>query len=158
MKKAGELRAHLQKWVPELKKDPKQLTATIPKGSISCRLGASLSYEYSYELQLLVTDYTRSADTLMVPLLVWIEQNQPDLLQDEKKREQAISFEAEVIDDERTDILIKLNLTERVLVSSSPQGFDCRHLGEPALPDFSGPTSWALYLNGDLLAPDPITG
>lgn len=158
MKKAGELRAHLQQWVPELKNDPKQLTAIIPKGRISCRLGASLSYSYSYDLQLLITDYTRSADTLMVPLLVWIEQNQPDLLQDEKKREQAISFEAEVIDDERTDILIKITLTERVIVSPSPQGFDCRHLDEPALPDFSGPTNWELYLNGELIAPDPVTG
>lgn len=155
MKKATDLRAHLHHWVPDLKANPEKLHVFIEKGAVATKLGAGLGYQYAYTLQLVITDFAESPDTLIVPLLVWIQINQPDLLQDPVRRDRAIAFEAEIIDHEKVDIQLTLDLTERVLVNDVPAGFQCTHLGEPQLPDLTGPINWQLYLNGTLFAPEP---
>lgn len=153
MKKAGELRKHLEQWVPDLKRHPDKLSLFIEKGHVACRLGANLSYRYEYPLQILITDFTEPLDVLVVPLLAWIEQHQPQLLQNPDTQGKAIAFEAEVLDNERADIAITLDLSESVRVAATEGGYSCTHLAEPARPDLTGPLNWQIYLAGEPLTP-----
>lgn len=151
MKKPTELRAHLTRWVPDLAQNPDKLQLFIERGRIATKLGTGLGFEYHYTLQILITDFAESADVLNVPLLVWLQTNQPDLLFDTDRRERIIAFRAEVIDHDKIDIELSLELSERVLVRAVPGGYECEHLAEPQIPDLSGPTAWEIYLKGVLL-------
>lgn len=153
MKKATDLRAHLTQWVPNLAANPEKLHVFIEKGAIATKLGAGLGYQYAYTLQLVITDFAESPDVIIVPLLAWLQANQPDLLQDPVRRDRAIAFEAEIADNETVDIQFTLDLTERVLVRDVPAGYECQHLGEPPLPDLTGPINWQIYLKGAPLTP-----
>lgn len=155
MKKATDLRAHLTAWVPDLKANPDKLHVFIEKGAVATKLGKSLGYQYAYTLQLVITDFAETPDVIIVPLLAWLLANQPDLLQDTVRRDRAIAFEAEIIDHDKIDIAFTLDLTERVLVAAVPTGYECTHLGEPPLPDLSGPLNWQIYLKGVQIAPEP---
>lgn len=154
MKKPAELRAHLTQWVPDLARNPDKLHLFIENGRTVSHYGSSLAFEYRYQLQILITDFSESADVIVVPLLIWILANQPNLLLDEKLRESVTAFKAEAIDDDKFDIEFTLELSERVLVTAVSGGsFACEHIGEPPLPDLSGPVNWQIYLNGDPLTP-----
>lgn len=153
MKKATDLRAHLAAWVPDLKANPDKLHVFIDKGSIATRYGNGLAFQYAFTVQLVVTDFAESPDTLIVPLLSWIETNQPDLLLDPVKRDKLLAFEAEIIDHDKIDLAITIELTERVLVTAIPAGYQCEHLGEPQLPDLGGPTGWSLIAGTEIFAP-----
>lgn len=150
MKKPADLRAHLADSVPCLAKDPDNLHVFVEDGNIVSRIGAGLSFEYRYTITLIVTDFTDHADTLIIPLLVWIAVNQPDLLQNPDKQTQAIRMKAEIIDRDIVDLEIKIDLTERVIVAANPDGsYTATHPEEPPLPDLGGPVGWQqLFVNG----------
>lgn len=152
MKKLIDLRTHLTNSVPSLKKDPERLDVYIEKGGIACRYG-NLCYQYAYEARILVKDFTDHADTLMVPLLAWVAIHQPDLLLDVGKQDNAIRFEAEIVDHDKTDVLLMLDLSERVIVSEIDGVYTATHCDEPALPDLTGPTPWALHVHGVEVVP-----
>jgi len=148
MKKLADLRQHLADTVPSLAKDPDKLHVYIEKGDIACRAG-SLSFEYRYEAKIMIADYADTIDTLMVPLLAWIAQHQPDLLLHPDRADNAIRYEAEIVDRGRTDILLTIDgITERVIVQAVTGGYTVTHCDEPALPDMDGPTPWQLFVNG----------
>ncbi len=151
MKKPIDLRAHLTAWVPDLKSNPDKLHVFIEKGRVVARYGKTLSFEYRYQVQLVITDFAESPDALVVPLLTWISTNQPNLLLDEKLRENIIAFEAELLDHDTVDLGLTLDLSERVLVTATDNGYACEHIGEPPLPDLGGPVGWEIYLKGELL-------
>ena len=154
MKKPADLRAHLGRWVPDLSRNPDKLHLFIENGRIASRFGASLSFEYRYQLQIIITDFAESTDVIIVPLLVWVLENQPNLLFDEKLRDSIASFRAEPIDHDKTDIEFTLDLSERVLVKAQAGGsYQCEHIGEPPLPELDGPINWQLYLAGEPLQP-----
>lgn len=152
MKKSIDLRAHLTAHVPSLAKHPDKLHVFVEKGSIAIKRGVSHSFEYRYTLQILIEDYTEPADTLIVPLLAWIDTNQPDLIDDTTKRDKAIGFEAELLDHNAVDIALTLELSERVIVTADGDGWQCEHVGEPPMPDLGGPLGWDIYLKGELVA------
>ncbi|MEW6166062.1 MAG: phage tail protein [Pseudomonadota bacterium] len=143
MKKAAELRAHLMERVTHLGKDPDRLIVLVEAGRIAARAG-SLSFEYRYELKLVFLDYTDHADTLIVPLMAWIAQHQPELLQSAETRDQVIRFTAEIIDHEKSDVEIVIPLSERVVVAEVDGQHVATHCDEPPLPDLGGPTGWTL--------------
>lgn len=149
MKKPISLRAHLEQWLPNLKKHPDKLHVLIEKGRVSTKAGVSASFEYHYTLQLLITDFAESVDTLVVPIMVWAQTHQPDLIHAIDKQSKAITFVAEVIDHDMIDIEISLELSERVLVRPRQTGYECEHIGEPPMPDLTGPTGWSLDANGE---------
>lgn len=154
MNKPDELRKILTQWVPTLAKNPEKLTLLVEDGHVATRVcTAGLGYEYRYTLSVLITEFTDPMDTLVVPIISWLHTAQPDLLLNLEKAAKAIKFQAEFLNNDQTDLLIKLDLSEGVRVT--PQtggGYTCEHLAEPALPDLTGPTGWQMFINGDLLA------
>jgi hypothetical protein len=137
MKKIDSLRELLLRAVPPLRADPTKLAIFVDQGRVAARAGASLSFEYRYKLNIVVQDYAGDRDAVIFPVLAWIAQHQPDLL--ERSTGEPIAFEAEILDAETTDLSITLDLTERVIVEPRPDGgYDLRHLDDVADDDRFG--------------------
>lgn len=151
MKKPQTLRRHLEASIPHLKRHPDKLHVVVESGAIATKPGVSLSFEWRYKLTLLFTDFVDPPDTIVVPLLVWLSTNQPDLITDPERRYKTLSFEAEPVDHDAIDIAFTLELTERVIVTANSGGFECEHADEPLLPDLGGDMNWQVYLKDELI-------
>jgi hypothetical protein len=81
--------------------------------------------------------------------------NQPDLMTNAQKRQGAIRFEVEFLNQQTFDLSLELDLTERVLVSANPdKPGDLRalHVPEPPDPDFPLVNEhWQLYVRDELV-------
>lgn len=156
MKKAADLRKHISTWVPDLGKNEDKLHVFIEKGTVATKLVQGLGFQYAYTLQIVITDFGESPDVVIVPILAWLQKNQPDLLQDPVRRDRAIAIEAEIIDNDKVDIQFTVELTEGVTVRDVPSGFECQHIGEPNLDELlglgHGVKNWQIYLKGEPLA------
>jgi hypothetical protein len=110
MKKLHLLRTHLINAVPGLARDPDRLLTFVEDGSLEFRRGPNLSHEYQFAAQLVLTDFGDDLDTVMVPLLQWLAEYQPDADPGE-----AVSFEAEILSNQAVDVALRVRLTERVI-------------------------------------------
>ena len=147
MIKPASLRAAIEAALPDLKRNPDRLLVFIDEGSIRCTGAPSLSFEYGYTLQIVVTDYAEHADTIMVPVLAWVAVNQPDLLQNPDRQRDGIRFEADLLDHAKMDLSVRLQLTERVIVADLPDGSrTATHVGEPPLDPYADVSSWTLTI------------
>ncbi|WP_336873662.1 phage tail protein, partial [Pseudomonas juntendi] len=79
MDKPNSLREHLLAAVPGLKNNPERLVMFINAGKVRCTAAASLSFEYGYTLQIMLTDFAGDPDSVMLPILGWVRVNQSDL-------------------------------------------------------------------------------
>ncbi|EIK64354.1 phage tail protein [Pseudomonas brassicacearum] len=132
MNKPESLRAHLLATVAELKHNPDRLLIFIDNGKIRCTAAASLSFEYSFDLQVILTDFAGHPDSVMLPLLGWLSVNQSELLENLNKSAEGIQFEADILDNSKVDLSLTLPLTERVVVGKDADGnTTIRHPGEP---------------------------
>lgn len=153
MNKSESLRTHLLAAVPELRHSPDRLLVFIDKGKLRCTAAASLSWEYSYELQVILTDFAGHPDSVMLPLLAWVRTNQSELLANLDKSAQGIGFEADIIDRSKVDMAITLPLTERVVVKRQADGtYQVSHAPEPQYTEYQEPATWQVFAGGELLA------
>jgi len=154
MNKPDSLRAHLLASVPELKHNPDRLLIFIDKGKVRCTAAASLSFEYAYDLQIILTDFAGNPDSVMLPLLGWLRVNQSELLANLDKSAEGIKFEADVIDHSKVDMSVTLPLTERVLVKKQADGtYHAKHSAEPQYTPYeeiTGPIQ--VFSGGELIA------
>lgn len=154
MNKPDTLRAHLLDSVPDLKQNPDRLLIFIDNGKIRCTAAATLSFEYGYQLQIILTDFAGHPDSVMLPLLGWVRVHQSELLANLEKSAEGITFEADVIDRNKVDMSITLALTERVVVKRRDDGqYDMHHCAEPQyIPalDIDGPIQ--IFADGVLLS------
>ncbi|KTT31196.1 tail protein [Pseudomonas oryzihabitans] len=153
MNKPESLRAHLLAAVPELRHSPDRLLVFIDKGKLRCTAAASLSWEYGYELQIILTDFAGHPDAVMLPLLAWVRTNQSELLANLDTSAQGIGFEADIIDRSKVDMAITLPLTERVITKRQADGtYQLEHASEPSLSEYQEPNTWQVFADGELLA------
>ncbi|ANF87742.1 Putative tail completion protein R [Pseudomonas antarctica] len=132
MNKHENLRAHLLATVAELKHNPDRLLIFIDNGKIRCTAATSLSFEYSFDLQIILTDFAGHPDSVILPILGWLSINQSELLENLDKVKAGIQFEAEIIDTSKVDFSLTLPLTERVIVGKDAEGnTTVKHAGEP---------------------------
>ena len=154
MRKADSLRRWLTAFLPELATNADRLQIYVEGGNIMTRKSATLSFVYAYTLKALFTDFSGDSDRLMVPVLAWIEKEQPSLLMSSDS--QPFSFEAELLDGDLSDVELSIDLTETVLVIPRPDGsgYDVTHPAEPTFNQFDGVTSsfWQGFGGTELLA------
>jgi len=151
MLKPNQLRKALANSVPQLQRSPDSLNMFIDSGRMVSTLASSLSFEYQYQLNLVITDYDGDLDLLVVPVLAWLRENQPDIMATEEKRRTGFTFQADIISDTAMDISMNIQLTERVIVKNEGGALHVNHVGEPPLPENdSSPTQ--LYVNGELVS------
>lgn len=147
MIKPASLRAALEAALPDLKRNPDRLMVFVDEGSIRCTAAPSLSFEYTYTLQLVVTDYAEHADTIMVPVLAWIARHQPELMLNPDLGRDGMRFEADLLNHKSMDLAISLSLTERVVVADHTDGSrTATHVPEPPLDPWESVESWSLTL------------
>jgi hypothetical protein len=164
MNKPDSLRAHLLASVPELKHDPDRLLIFIDNGKVRCTAAGGLSFEYAYDLQIILTDFAGHPDSVMLPLLGWLQVNQSELMVNQDKSVAGIKFEADIIDSSKVDLSLTLPLTERVLVKKQDDGtYTVKHAAEPQYTPYEtteGPIQ--VFANGVLVAeweaPSPPEG
>ncbi|MCA7941576.1 MULTISPECIES: phage tail protein [Burkholderia] len=134
MNKPDSLRAALTAAIPEFARNPDRLHVFIEHGSIATTAANSLSFEYAYTLDVVVTDYAGHADHLIVPVIAWLKVNQPEMLLNRELCRDGFRFQAELLDNGKSDVEILLKLTERVGVLEKPEGYEIRHFAEPSIP------------------------
>ena len=154
MNKPGSLREHFLRLIPELKHNPDRLMIFIDNGTLRSTVAHGLSFEYSYTLNIILTDYAGHPDAVAIPLFAWVQVNQRELIENLMRGKEAIGFEADVLDNSKVDLSINLPLTERVVVKTLEDGsLSVDHPAEPVV-DLDPFTlrSLELYLKGELLA------
>lgn len=151
MLKPQQLRQALTDSVPELQRNPDALNVFIDSGRIVSTLASSLSFEYQYRLNMVITDYAGNIDLLIVPLLAWLRTNEPDIMATEEKRRTGFTFQADVISDTASDISIELQLSERVIVERADDGLHVTHVDENSLPE-NDARPVQFYVHGELVS------
>ncbi|CAB1229247.1 phage tail protein [Klebsiella pneumoniae] len=136
MKKAELLRAALIAGNTWCKANPEQITVWVEKGHIQIEATGEASFMYHYPIQVLVMDFPGQVDDLMLPLLAWVWQQQPDLLLNPDNNRK-VEFDADIINDNVADILFKVPAWERVIVEIVDGKPFAKHLDE-SRPRFNG--------------------
>lgn len=135
MNKPQSLRLALNKSVAYVAENPDRLHLFVDNGQLIATSAASMSWEYRYTLNVVITDFTGDQNLLMAPVLFWLRENQPDALQNSAARETLFSFEVDILGNDRCDISISLKLTERV-VATVTNGKTCiEAVAEPETPE-----------------------
>lgn len=155
MKKPESLRDHLLASIPELRRNPDRLLVFVDNGSMRSTAALGLSFEYSYTLNLILTDFAGHPDAVAIPLFAWVLVNQRELMENLEKGKDAIKFEADILDNSKVDLSITLPLTERVIVKRLDDGtLQVSHPAEPVVDDelFLVPTMRVETSEGELIA------
>jgi len=132
MIKPASLRAAIAAALPDLEANPDKFLVFADAGAIAANGIPSLSFEYRYTLNLILTDFAGDPDLVMIALLAWVQHHQPDLVNNPDKRESAITFEVDQLTNDTFDLSIKLPLAESVRVAIGAAGKPiATHLEEP---------------------------
>ena len=135
MLKPDSLRKTLTDAVPVLRTNPDMLRLYVDNGQIVSTLATSLSFEKRYTLNVVVTDYTFELDLLLVPVLAWLREHQPDIMTTDEGRKKGFTWIADINNDSSVDISISLMLTDRTLVKQVDAALHIDNIPEPAPPE-----------------------
>jgi hypothetical protein len=151
MLKPDSLRSALTDAVPVLRTNPDMLRLFVDNGRIAATLAASLSFEKQYTLNVVVTDFTSDFDLLLVPVMAWAREYQPDIMTTDEGQKKGFTFYADINNDSSFDISISLLLTERTLVKEVDAALHVQNLPEPPSPEpVTRPME--LYINDELVS------
>ena len=151
MLKPDSLRKALTDAVPVLRSNPDMLRLFIDNGKISSTLAASLSFEKQYTLNVVVTDFTGDFDLLLVPVLAWLREQQPDIMTTDEGRKKGFTWYADINNDSSFDISMSLLLTERTVVKAVDNALHVENIPEPEPPEpVTRPVE--MYINGELVS------
>ncbi|ENU11090.1 phage tail protein [Acinetobacter calcoaceticus] len=145
MKKPHALREYLLNAIPDLPQDPDRLLIFANDGKLTSTAANGYSFEMAYTLDMIITDYAGDVDVFGIVLFTWIQDNQSELMANLTKAKEAITFEAELIDNSKYDLHFKIPLTERVIVKKNDEGkFEISYPTEPQYTEFGPPTDFEL--------------
>ena len=133
MRKLNSLKAHMTEALAHrgLRQNPADLHFAIPSGSMIANGRPGLAFEYRYTLVMAVFDCAYSIDEITVPLMLWIARWQPEL-QTLTADAGGIDWEVELLDDAKSDIMVRIPLTETLFLQARPGGgFDLTRPEEP---------------------------
>ncbi|MDR3429023.1 phage tail protein [Silvimonas sp.] len=122
MIKPASLRTTIFEALPTLGRDPDKFLCFIDSGQLLATGVPASSWEYRYQLNLILTDFAGKPDALFLPIVRWLHIHQPELLANDQLREHAIAFEVDILDDERVDIAVRIPLRESVIASADGGG------------------------------------
>ncbi|MCL2656146.1 MAG: phage tail protein [Betaproteobacteria bacterium] len=123
MKKPERLRAALTDAMPDLARDPDRLILFVVNGKLRARhTQGSLSYAFTYDLEVLVKDFAGEPAEVFAHLCAWLAREQQELISNPEKQAAGLKFEVEYLTHVTLDILITLALTEDVIVTHDEAG------------------------------------
>jgi len=115
MNKPGRLREALIRGLPDLALDPQKLLIFAERGSVVATGEPGESWEYAYQLTVIVQDFAGDMDALTATVLRWLAAEQPDLVLSPQSRRNGVRFEAELMSNELADVQFQLDITEPVI-------------------------------------------
>lgn len=144
MKKAELMRDALTRNNTWCKANPELFIVWVEKGHIQIEATGEASFMYHYTIQVLAVDFPGQIDDLMLPLLAWAWEQQPDLLLNPDNNRK-VEFDADIVNDDVADILFKVPAWERVIVEIVDGKPVAKHLAE-SRPRFNG-GEWEMVFN-----------
>lgn len=153
MRKPIDLRQHLTAALPDLRRDPERLVMTVTGGQIQATAVPKLAWQYAYTLRMIFLDWTLHSDVIMAPLLVWVHQHQNELLANPDKK--GIRFDAEYLNTESMDLVVYLDLTERVIAKelAEPLGaMELVHLDDTPPMFMPKREHWTIFIKDEKVA------
>lgn len=154
MKKPMSLRKYLVENIAFLRDNPDKLKIHIVEGGYRSRFTKGYSFESICPVRFVIEDFTDEPDIVAHLLFQWIRTNQSELMTNIEKDKPTFKFEAEIIDNDKTDVLFELELTERVIIKQNDSGtFFFDYPDEPLYTESSPYTQCELFDNeGKLVA------
>ncbi len=149
MLKPEQLRTALTHALSALQTHPDKLRINLDNGRVVSTLGASLSFEYQYQLNLTLSDQVAEEDLVMVTVLAWLRSHQPDILANTEKRKNGFAFKRDV--SAAGQLELQLQLTERIQVEQRDGALHIIPLAEPPVPE-NVIRFTQVYLHGDLIS------
>lgn len=131
MKKPNQLRKIFEQSHPDFVKNPDHLQLYVDGGQIVATGSASLSFEYRYTLNVIVTDYAGDITALIVPMMAYLRTNQPEILENPDLREKAFKFQVDYNNHNTADISFEIQLTERVVAKKDSDNVQIHYAKEP---------------------------
>ena len=127
------------------------MVATDATMMASGRPGAG--FQYVYTLQISLLDFAGDPTEVTIPLLLWLERYQHELLASPEAAAQGIRITFEFLDDSKYDIHVDLKLTEAVAFTPREGGGHDAVFRDEPLPMAleQGSPLHAIFLNGELL-------
>jgi hypothetical protein len=119
MNKPESLRKALSDGIEYLGKNPDKLHIFVDEGAVVSSLAPTISFEYQYTLNLVITDFSADQNLLNAVILYWLRRNQPDIMANPDGRDKGFTFEVDILNNTTCDISINLKLTERVIVKEA---------------------------------------
>jgi hypothetical protein len=152
MKKPTSLKQFLLASYPYLEKNPDKLEMYVDAGTLKSKILASLHHRIEYTLNVIVLDMSDPIGQVTVPLLAWLQRNQYDATTTE------VSFRADILDNEKVDLDIKLELTENGIITFNEDGeFLIEYQDEPLPPELDDyPLLKQFYGNNELMTPEEL--
>ncbi|MCU5773074.1 phage tail protein [Erwiniaceae bacterium BAC15a-03b] len=135
MNKPESLRKALTEGVQHLRDNPETLHLFVDEGALVATLAPSISWEYRYTLNVVVTDFAGDQNLLMAPVLFWLRDNQPDMMANPDLRDKALTFEADILNNGACDLSLNLKLTERVIARQEDGVTKIEAVPEPVEPE-----------------------
>lgn len=155
MRKLESLRKHMTDALAHrgLRDNPSDMHFAVPSGTAlaNSRSGEGRAFEYQYTISLGIFDCAYSLDEILIPLLLWVERWQPELL---GLTSGGVAWEVEQLDDQKFDVLIRIPITEAVMLQPRPDGgHDVTRPVDP-VPYALEPAAplHRIYLDGTLIA------
>ena len=117
----------------DLERDRDRLAIFIDQGRIAARSSGNPGFEWRYTLRAILTDLPAElVDVVAMAAVLWLKEHQPEALLDHQAANDAVKFDADIIDAETIDLELQLALNEAV--DARPReagGFDLVHRAEP---------------------------
>ncbi|MDT8758232.1 phage tail protein [Sphingomonas psychrotolerans] len=137
MNKIDSLQAAIVAALPELANDPARLRMWIDRGAAQSRQTESLSFGFTYRLNILVLELASDIALLALAIFGWLRVNEPHLLAPDTD---GFSFDADILDNRTADILIQIDVRQNVQVRAAEAGYSLEYLDEPdpLFPDMLG--------------------
>lgn len=146
MWKPQSLRTALDAFLLSVSLSADQLTLSVDKGQVVATAARSASFEYRYTLVATVRDFPGDPDFLMLALVVWMRQHQPDILLAHAQLKELFAFTLTPVADGLNHIEARLPLTEPVVTELVGNQLSIRP-PKPALTE-----RWEFWLKDDKIA------
>lgn len=157
MKKPPLLRAALTAALDprhHLSADPTRLLMVASNATIHATGAPGSGFEYRYTLELTFLDFVGDPTEISVPLLLWIERYQHQLLASPEAAARGLVMTFELLEADKFDAHIAIQLTETVrFAPRGDGGHDLVYPEEPVPMAFEdGPPLHIIYLDGNPIA------
>lgn len=146
MKKPNQLRKILEQSHQDFVKNPDRLQLYVDGGQVVATGSTSLSFEYRYTLNIIITDFAFDIASLIVPINAYLRKNQPELFENPQRRENAFKFQMDYNNNNTADVSFEIQLTERVVAKQVGENVQMTYATEPTAPELETLGKMRVYL------------